>query len=62
VPPNEWRATDGPLAQERTGAAAILLANGTVLIAGGLDADDAASATVERFTTSGAFIATPPMH
>ena len=60
VPSNTWAAT-GDLAQQRAGASAVLLADGTVLVAGGVS-DAGVTASVDRYSVaSGAFFAASPM-
>src|SRR5437879_1732324 len=43
-----WRPT-GSMAQERMGATGVRLADGTVVVAGGLDANFSATASAERY-------------
>ena len=60
VPSNTWLA-GGDLSEVRAGASATLLADGRVLIAGGIG-DNGASATAERFSPDGgAFMSAAPM-
>ncbi len=60
VPSNAWAPT-GDMSSVRAGATATMLADGRVLVAGGVD-EAGASATAERFSPdSGGFLAASPM-
>src|SRR6266540_6060899 len=60
-PSGQWTLT-AAMSQARTGAAAAVMSNGKVLVAGGGNASGAASATAEIYGPSGTFTAVAPMN
>ena len=60
VKSGSWAET-GPMSEARTGAAAVVLQDGSLLMSGGTDASGNILATVEVFGADGAFHAVAPM-
>ncbi len=60
-PTGSWKLT-GAMSQARTGAAAVAMSSGSVLVTGGTDQSGAVTASAEIYGPSGTFVVVAPMN